>query len=111
MKGTYTVKSGSKAGTQSLPTPMPMSADASTAAEIDGAPDYKTQVNGVIPGYAGHMPRSRDKYGGAATGSLAKAAGPQTGHTRPEDVLPPNFVDYVNNARGGSRVAVWCPDC
>ena len=106
MDGVFRNKSGTKAGLQSLPTPMPMSSDASTKAEIDGPTDYKDQVNGILPGYSGHVPRARDKYGGAATGAISPtkgppvAKGPQTGMTRPEDVLPPTFVDYVNKSRG-----------
>ena len=28
--------------------------------------DYHHEANGVVPGYAGHIPRARDKYGGSA---------------------------------------------
>jgi len=106
MDGTYVQKSGTKAGTQSLPTPMPMSTNASTAAEIGGALDYKDQVGGVVPGYAGHMPRSRDKYAGSAHGGIAPERGPPTakgaqqGHHRPEDVIPPVFEAFIASERG-----------
>lgn len=106
MSGTFVTKSGTKAGTQSLPTPMPMSSDASSQAEIGVQSDYKDQVNGILPGYAGHVPRARDKYAGASTGSIAPtrgphvAIGPQDGHVRPEDVLPPRFVDYIETQKG-----------
>jgi len=106
MEGTYKTKSGTKAGTQSLPTPMPMSVNASTVAEINGPPDYKDQVNGIIPGYSGHMPRARDKYAASAHGSVApkfgphNSIGPQTGHVRPEDVIPPRFDSYMRTAQG-----------
>ena len=99
MNGTFQMKSGSKAGTQSLPTPMPMSADASTKAEIGLAPDYKDQVGGIVPGYSGHVPRARDKYAGSAHGTISNV-GAQTGHVRPEDVIPPTFEKYVANSRG-----------
>jgi len=52
------------------------------------------------------MPRARDKYAGSAHGGVAQemnpqmAIGPQVGHVRPEDVLPPVFVGYVVNGRG-----------
>jgi len=94
------------AGTQSLPTPMPMSANASTAAEINGPPDYKDQVCGIVPGYAGHVPRARDKYAGSAHGAVAQergppvAKGPQQGHVRPEDVIPPVFDAYITDSKG-----------
>jgi len=104
--GTFKMKSGTKGGTQSLPTPMPMSANASSQAEIGAPPDYKEHCNGVIPGYSGHMPRARDKYAGSAHGNitpqfgLPKNVGPQTGHVRPEDVLPPHFVGYIEKQKG-----------
>jgi hypothetical protein len=97
---------GSKGGKVSLPTPLPMSVDASTSAEIDGLPDYKHAVNGVVPGYSGHMPRARDKYAGSAQGGIANAytppdaKGPQKGCTRPEDVIPTEFTDYISNVKG-----------
>ena len=106
MEGKFVHKSGTKAGTQSLPTPMPMSTNASTAAEINGPADYKHQVGGVVPGYAGHMPRARDKYAGSAHGGIAPDSGPplpkgaQQGHVRPEDVIPPVFESYVSNSNG-----------
>ena len=34
-------------------------------------PDFAPQANGIIPGYAGHIPRARDKYGGAAHGGCS----------------------------------------
>ena len=106
MDGAFKMKSGTLAGTQSLPTPMPMSSNASTAAEINGPVDYKEQVGGIVPGYAGHMPRSRDKYAGSAHGAIAPergpplAKGPQQGHFRPEDVIPPVFESYITNSKG-----------
>merc|ERR1719181_2395097 len=95
-----------KAGTQSLPTPMPMSANASSQAEIGVEKDYKDQVGGIVPGYAGHVPRARDKYAGSAHGAIAPergppvALGPQQGHVRPEDVIPPVFDSYISNSKG-----------
>jgi len=32
--------------------------------------EYKEEVNGIVPGYAGHVPRSRDQYGESAVGGL-----------------------------------------
>ena len=106
MDGVFRTKSGTKAGLQSLPTPMPMSTDASTKAEIDGPTDYKDQVGGIVPGYAGHVPRSRDKYSGSASGGIAPergpppARGPQQGHVRPEDIIPPSFEQYITSSNG-----------
>jgi len=106
MEGTYVQKSGAVAGTQSLPTPPTMSSNASSQAEIGIDSDYKDQVNGIVPGYSGHIPRARDKYAGASTGSIAPergphvAKGPQDGHVRPEDVLPPRFVEYIETQKG-----------
>jgi len=108
MVGTYKTKSGSVAGTQSLPTPMPMSVIASTLAESNAAADFKFRANGIVPGYTGHIPRARDKYGGAAHGGIARegqrgppmARGPQKDHTRPEDVLPERFMDFIGKSSG-----------
>ena len=74
MEGVFRTKSGTVAGTQSLPTPMPMSTNPDSHGEIDGPPDYKDQVNGILPGYSGNIPRARDKYAGAATGARYSAA-------------------------------------
>jgi len=94
-------------GTVSLPTPSPMSVNPSTDAEIDGSPDYKLGVNGVVPGYAGHMPRSRDKYAGSAHGGInsdpyspPEKRGPQKGCTRAEDVIPDEFTAYMSTVNG-----------
>jgi len=106
MTGAYVQSSGSVAGTQSLPTPITMSNNASTHAEINGPTDYKDQVLGIVPGYAGHVPRARDKYAGSAHGGIAPefgphiAIGPQQGHVRPEDVIPPVFDQYVQDGKG-----------
>ena len=68
--------------------------------------DYKNQVGGVVPGYAGHMPRARDKYAGSAHGAIAPERGPpvskgaQQGHVRPEDVIPPIFESFIASERG-----------
>jgi len=83
-----------------------MSINASSQAEIGIARDYKDQVNGIIPGYSGHMPRSRDKYAGSAHGGVAPKFGPhvaigeQAGHVRPEDVIPPQFESYMRKQQG-----------
>merc|ERR1719502_2539345 len=54
-------------------------------------PDYAPQANGIIPGYAGHIPRARDKYGGSANGGCSPAVlpgginqhiGPQHAHNK-----------------------------
>jgi len=73
-------------------------------------PDYAPQANGIIPGYAGHIPRARDKYGGAAHGAASVAVhgigvhlGPQIAHEKTEALgnrygsdglpLPPEAVE------------------
>merc|ERR1719198_777252 len=73
--------------------------------------DYQKEANGIIPGYAGHIPRARDKYGGAAHGGCSvaihgqKHIGPQIAHEKPEALgnrfgndglpLPPKAVEPV----------------
>ena len=38
----------------------------------EGMPDYSVQVGGILPGYAGHVPRSIHKYGASAKGNTAQ---------------------------------------
>lgn len=52
-------------------------------------PDYAPEANGIVPGYAGHIPRARDKYGGSAHLGSSVAdhgvgvhMGPQIGHEK-----------------------------
>ena len=33
---------------------------------------YTREVNGIVPGYSGHVPRARDMYGESAVGGLRK---------------------------------------
>jgi len=53
--------------------------------------DYAKESNGIVPGYAGHIPRNRDKYGGSAhvgcspavlPGGINQHIGPQGGHDK-----------------------------
>jgi len=37
--------------------------------------DYRQQINGVLPKYAGHVPRGKDKYGASAHGYTRTVAG------------------------------------
>lgn len=94
-------------GTVSYPTPSPMSVNCSTETEIDGIPDYKYSVNGILPGYSGHVPRARDKYAGASSGAInldqfspPDKRPPQKGCTREEDVVPEAFSAYVASVKG-----------
>lgn len=102
----YDGRTDGQGGTVSLPTPVPMSVDPSTGGEIRGQGDYKDEVNGVVPGYSGHMPRARDKYAGSAHGGIANpytppdAKGPQKGCVRAEDVIPSTFASYIQNVQG-----------
>ena len=43
--------------------------------------DYREQINGVLPKYAGHVPRAKDKYAAIATPNLA----PMGPHLAPSD--------------------------
>jgi len=74
-------------------------------------PDYAPQANGIIPGYSGHIPRARDKYGGSAHGGCSvaihgqKHIGPQIAHQKRDALgnrfgtdglpLPPKAVEPV----------------
>jgi len=53
--------------------------------------DYQGEANGIVPGYAGHIPRARDKYGGSAQtgcspavlpGGINQHIGPQGKHNK-----------------------------
>lgn len=45
-------------------------------ASIEGQmQDYREQINGVLPKYAGHVPRAKDKYGASAHGYTRSIAG------------------------------------
>jgi len=71
--------------------------------------DYAPEANGIIPGYAGHFPRARDKYGGSAHNGCSvaihghKHIGPQIAHQKTEALgnrygtdglpLPPKAVE------------------
>ena len=40
--------------------------------------DFREQINGVLPKYAGHVPRAKDKYGASAFGYTRSIAGKDT---------------------------------
>ena len=85
-------------------------------------PDYAPEANGIIPGYAGHIPRARDKYGGSAhlgcsmsDHGVHEHMGPQIGHEKKAvlgnkfgtDGLPltgteiePRFDNYQQKVQG-----------
>jgi len=52
---------------------------------------HRNESRGVVPGYAGHVPKARDTFGSSAVGGLApeahigthKKMGPMTGHAEP----------------------------
>lgn len=41
--------------------------------------DFREQINGVLPKYAGHVPRAKDKYGASAHGYTRTVAGENEG--------------------------------
>lgn len=41
----------------------------------DASLDFKTAVRGIVPGYAGHVPRARDMYGTPAVGGITPERG------------------------------------
>jgi hypothetical protein len=54
-------------------TPVPISA--SHAGLHDASLDFRTAVRGIVPGYAGHVPRARDMFGGPASGGITPERG------------------------------------
>lgn len=88
--------------------------------------DYAPEANGIIPGYAGHIPRARDKYGGSAHNGCSvaihghKHIGPQIAHQKTEALgnrygtdglpLPPKAVEpRYNNYK--EKVQGVMPGC
>jgi len=41
----------------------------------DASIDFKSAARGIVPGYAGHVPRARDSYGEAASGGITPERG------------------------------------
>ena len=50
--------------------------------------DYALEVNGVVVGYQGHVPRARDKVGGCPLGGMAGVARSEGGFPAPEATVP-----------------------
>ena len=44
--------------------------------------DFRDERNGVLPGYAGHVPRGKDKYGASAVGHTRTVVGEEKTHLR-----------------------------
>mgnify|MGYP004234499539 CR=1 FL=1 len=57
-----------------LLTEAQQSVDAAYALH-DASLDFKTAVRGIVPGYAGHVPRARDMYGTPASGGITPERG------------------------------------
>jgi len=58
-------------------TETSMSNDHTSVDEVD---KYRNEVNGIVPGYQGHVPRARDQYGESAVGGLKPTAWAGTRH-------------------------------
>ena len=54
---------------------------------------YQKEVNGIVPGYAGHVPRARDQYGESHVGGLAPVAWDNKRHMG-------SAVGHYTNAQG-----------
>lgn len=54
-------------------TPIPISAQHHGI--HDASLDFKTAVRGIVPGYAGHVPRARDLYGTPSSGGITPERG------------------------------------
>jgi len=74
---------------QSAKTPFSMM---QSHPDAEAYPDaHRNQSRGVVPGYAGHVPKARDTFGSSAVGGLApephvgahKKLGPMMGHAEP----------------------------
>lgn len=61
--------------------------------------DYANESNGIVPGYAGHIPRARDKYGGSAhVGCAVANIGGTNNHMGP--MHKHNKKDCLGNGYG-----------
>ena len=47
------------------------------AAHTQGGRSYRQEQNGIVPGYGGYVPGSKDKYGGSHCGGGVISAGPR----------------------------------
>jgi len=84
-------------------TPKPMS-----EAHTDTDKMWIDKANGIVPGYAGHVPMGRDKYGASHVGGLAKThlahqhPGAQARHDKKLDVEAKNSKNILyRNEIGG----------
>ena len=49
----------------------PRTVESITEKPLGDAPLFKDSVNGIVPGYSGHVPGARDNYGQMHTGGLS----------------------------------------
>ena len=60
---------------------------------VKDPPDRKHEVNGIMVGYKGHVPRSRDKVGGSSFGGIVGARSGE-GFPAPEETNPAYMPAY-----------------
>ena len=70
----------------------------------DASLDFKTAVRGIVPGYAGHVPRARDMYGSPAVGGIT----PERGWKRNERTG--QMLEATNRGPMGDRVYAAGPE-
>lgn len=76
-------------------TPTPISA--AHCGMHDASLDFKTAVRGIVPGYAGHVPRARDMYGMPSSGGIT----PERGWKRDERTN--QMLERTNRGPMGDR--------
>ena len=83
-------------------TPVPISV--AHCGMHDASRDFRTAVRGIVPGYAGHVPRARDMYGGPASGGIT----PERGWKRNERTG--QMLEVTNRGPMGDRAVADAAD-
>ena len=70
----------------------------------DASVNFKSAVRGIVPGYAGHVPRARDMYGGPSSGGIT----PERGWKRNERTG--QMLEQTNRGPMGDRAYADGPE-
>jgi len=85
-----------------LTTRVPIKVGEALNPDPDEPASYRVKVGGIVPGYSGHRPGARDKYGGSAVGNVP--------HLKPDGPLRQGNmtkVDDLEDYKPGKLVRVF----
>ena len=71
--------------------------------------DFRDVRNGVLPKYAGHIPRSKDKYGASAMGKTRTIEGQDPGLESNSGVVVPGFITGQLNRQNTKHEVAFKP--